>query len=218
MASTTTRVLAISLNKEPWFDETYAPLLTAIRSNAEFQRAENSTSAIQFIAQTPKPSAILITDEALTLPENNAVWEAVLEYIRRGGTAVIMGHFPSYVRPDDLKPFYSRAGLNWDCGSYHRTTLVLNQAAVGVANATKLPLQYSQKALFVKNVVPSDMWYKTDEDSLVESRVFAPTSVYSNEETAVALAKVGIGKLGYVGDVNAEEGSDAVILAMCGLL
>jgi hypothetical protein len=206
---------------QPWFDEMYAPLLTALRSNAEFQRAEDSTSAIRLIAQIAQPpqnSAILITDEALTLPENNAVWEAVLEYVGLGGTAVIMGHFPSFVRPDRLKPFFSRAGLNWERGSYHRTTLALNQAAVRAASAIKLPQRYSQKALFVKNIVPGDMWYKTDDDSVVESMVFPPTSVNTVGETAVALAKVGIGKLGYVGDVNAEEGSNAVVLAMCGLL
>jgi hypothetical protein len=218
MASTTPRVLAISLHKQPWFDEMYAPLLTALTSNTEFQRAENSTEARRFIAQTPKPSAVLITDEALTLRKNNAVWEAVLEYVRGGGTAVIMGHFPSFVRPNDLKPFFSRGGLNWEPGSYHRTTLALNQAAVGVANAIKLPLKYSQKAVFVKNVIPGDMWYKTDDDSVVESMVFPPTSVNTVGETAVALAKVGAGKLGYIGDVNAEGESNAVIFAMCGLL
>lgn len=36
------------------------------------------------------------------------------------------------------------------------------------------------------------------------------------EANSVALAKIGNGKLGYVGDVNGEEGSDAVVLAMCG--
>lgn len=54
--------------------------------------------AIELLAQRPEPSAILVTDEALTLPENRAVWKTVLEYVRRGGTAVIMGHFPSFDR------------------------------------------------------------------------------------------------------------------------
>jgi len=55
----------------------------------------------------------------------------------------------------------------------------------------------------VKNVEESAVWY-------------AETG-FSNE-AAVVFANVGSGKLGYVGDVNAEEGSDVVILAMCGLL
>jgi len=218
MASGTARVLAISLHNQPWFDEMYAPLLTALRSNAEFQRAEHSTSAIQFLSQLPEPSAVLITDEALTLRENSAVWEAVLEYVRRGGTAIVMGLFPSFVQPNSMKPFFSRAGLHWGAGSYHRTTLALNRAAVDVANARKLPQRYSQKAVFVNNVVPENMWYKTDDNSVVQSAVFPPTSANTTGETAVAMATVGRGKLGYVGDVNAEDGSNAVILAMCGFL
>ncbi|GMG53970.1 unnamed protein product [Aspergillus oryzae var. brunneus] len=62
------------------------------------------------------------------------------------------------------------------------------------------------------------MWYKTDDDSVVQSMVFPATKVNMAGETAVALAKVRTGKLGYVGDVNAEEGSNAVVLAMYGLL
>ncbi|OAQ67670.1 triacylglycerol lipase [Pochonia chlamydosporia 170] len=196
----------------------YATLLAALRSKAELQRAENSTSAITLLSQRPEPLAVLITDEALTLGASISVWESVLAYVRGGGTAIVMGHFPSFARLNNVEPFFSRAGLPWGAGSYHRTTLALNQSAVGVANAQKLPQKYSQKAVFVKNVAPEDMWYNTDNDSVVESLVFAPTSAKVVGVTAVALANIGEGKLGYVGDVNAEEGSNAVVLAMCGLL
>ncbi|KOC11478.1 hypothetical protein AFLA70_372g001421 [Aspergillus flavus AF70] len=163
-----------------------------VKSGLSASRKPNS--AIELLAQRPEPSAILVTDEALTLPENRAVWKAALEYVRRGGTAVIMGHFPSFVRPNHLKPFFSQAGLNWESGSYQRTTLALNPAAVSVANAEKLPQRYSQKAVFVKNVAPGEMWYKTDDDSVVQSMVFPATKVNMAGETAVALAKVGTGK------------------------
>ena len=36
-------------------------------------------------------------------------------------------------------------------------------------------------------------------------------------ESAVLLARVGKGKLGYIGDVKGEKGSEAVVLVMCGL-
>ena len=51
--------------------------------------------------------------------------------------------------------------------------------------------------------------------TVVESQVFPPTSTHIEGETAVALASIERGKLGYVGDANAEKGSDAAILAMC---
>ncbi|KAG0221292.1 hypothetical protein BGW41_006993 [Actinomortierella wolfii] len=218
MVLRTTRVLAISLHNQPWFGEMYGPLLTALRAKAEFQQIEQSTLAIESLSQLPEPSAVLITDEALTLQENSAVWEEVLTYVHRGGTAIVMGLFPSFVEPDSIQPFFSRAGLSWEAGSYHRTTLALNRAAVDEAVASKLPQRYSQKAVFVNNVAPENMWYKTDDSSSVESVVFPPTSANNFGETAVAMATVGRGKLGYVGDVNAEDGSNAVVLAMCGLL
>ncbi|KAF9919923.1 hypothetical protein FBU30_010368 [Linnemannia zychae] len=206
MSSGKARVLAISLHNQPWFDEMYAPLLTALRSNAEFQRAEQSASAIRFLSQHPEPSAVLITDEALTLRQNSAVWKAVLEYVRRGGTAIVMGLFPSFVKPNKMKPFFSQAGLHWEVASYHRTTLTLNLAAVNVTNARKLPQRYSQKAVFVNNVAPEDMWYRTDDNSVVQSAVFAPTSAHKEGETAVAMATVGRGKLGR-GRTTEEQGN-----------
>lgn len=89
----------------------HGPLFTALKSKAEFQRAGNSTSAITLMPQRPEPLAVLITDEALTLRANISAWEAVLAYVRRGGTAIIMGLFPALVQPDSMKPFFSRAGL-----------------------------------------------------------------------------------------------------------
>jgi hypothetical protein len=69
--------------------------------------------------------------------------------------------------------------------------------------ANRLPASYSQKALFVKNIEQSAAWY---------------TETESSNEAAVAFTKVGLGSLGYVGDVNGEAGSDEVVMAMCGLL
>ncbi|KAI5854486.1 hypothetical protein GGS23DRAFT_590703 [Durotheca rogersii] len=211
------RIVLISLNWQPYFDEAYGSLLTELGSKASLQRAKKTGSAIRLLSEQPQPYAALITDEALTNAKNARVWEAVLQYVRQGGTSVIMGLFASYVKPMAIKPFFAKAGLQWEVGSYHRTTLVLNREVVANDLATKLPPQYSQKAVFVKNVAFTDAWYHTDENSVVESRVFAPTNANIAGETAVALASIGRGKLRYVGDVNTEKGSFAVILAMCGL-
>jgi len=210
-------ILLISLNSHSWFDEMYDTFLTGLESKAIIQRARKGGPTIRRLSEQPPPSAALITDEALTNEENAHVWEAVLQYVRLGGTSVVMGHFPTFVSPPKMKPFFARAGLPWEVGSYHRTTVKLNIEAVGNDDlAATLPPKYSLKALFVKNVASSDAWYRPDEDSVVESRVFAPTSVNNVGESPVVLARVGDGRLGYVGDVNAEEGSDSAILAMCG--
>lgn len=68
----------------------------------------------------------------------------------------------------------------------------------------------------VNNVKFGDAWYVTEEDSAIKSLGFSSTSTHTIGETAVALARVGDGKLSYIGVVNGEEGSSAVVLAMCG--
>ncbi|KAK3185996.1 hypothetical protein K4F52_005220 [Lecanicillium sp. MT-2017a] len=212
------RILLISLHKQPFFDECYEPLLNSLKAAADVQLAEDLPTALSLLSHLPTPSGILITDEALVRSENRAIWKTVLDVVRRGATAVVMGHFPCFVRPDSIKPFFAQAGLPWTAGAYHRTILALDRDLVGAAASDKLPREYSQKAVFIKNVAPGDMWYKTNDNSVVQSLVFAPTSAHNPDETAVALARVGEGALGYIGDVNAEEESHVVVLVMCGLL
>lgn len=67
----------------------------------------------------------------------------------------------------------------------------------------------------MNNVDSADAWYSSGENSVVESRVFSPSKV-TPDAVAIALARVGEGKLGYVGDVNNEVETKLVLLAMCG--
>ncbi|KAL2009314.1 hypothetical protein VTN00DRAFT_7508 [Thermoascus crustaceus] len=75
---------------------------------------------------------------------------------------------------------------------------------------------YSQKAVHLKNVEPTAALYLPLRDSTTESHVF-PRCAGDREQTPVAFTAFDQGWVGYVGDVNTEEGSDEVILAMCGL-
>jgi len=207
-------LLLISLNQEPWFDEMFAPLIDKILAKAIMQRAK-APNAVRDALLENKPSAILITDEALTTREHAQVWDTVLNYVREGGIAVCMGSFSSFVNFLDIKPFFAKADLQWDVGVYLRETVTLNQGAVGIGLSASLPACYRQKALFLKNVEDAAAWYSyrpTSEEDSEDSDIG-----YLKGQTPVALAKVGEGKLGYVGDVNKEEGSDTVVLAMCGL-
>ncbi|KAI1385459.1 uncharacterized protein F4822DRAFT_345036 [Hypoxylon trugodes] len=210
-------ILLISLLLELWFDEMYAPLLTTLGSKASVKRVKKGPSAIRLLTETPRPSAVLITDAAPSKEEHSDVWDAILQYVRQGGTAVIMGQFSSFVKPPSMEPFFSKAGLPWKNGPYYRTTFKINRGATGDNIAAHLPESYSQKALFVKDVALADSWYVTDDNSVIESHVFAPENAHTPGETPVAFASVGEGKLGYVGDVNSEVGSTRVVLAMCGL-
>ncbi|KAK0717701.1 hypothetical protein B0T26DRAFT_645480, partial [Lasiosphaeria miniovina] len=159
------------------------------------------------------PSAAMIADEA-----NNSdyaqVWEAVLQYVREGGTCVVMGDFSSFVKPLLMKQFFAKAGLFWNQSSYRRAALALKPSTMGPDLAVKLPSWYGPKAVSVQNnVAHGDIWYHADEISAVKD-----LGLDDMGETPVAFARVGNGRLGYVGDVNAEEDSDTIILAMCGVL
>jgi hypothetical protein len=196
------RVVSISLEKRAFFEELYGPFLTKIQASSTFQCVDDGQSAMLMLVQHPLPDAVLITDEVLTLKENASVWDAVLRYIRRGGTAVIMGLFSGFVKPSGLKDFFATAGLEWEFASYHRTTLKLNPQQVGVNVASKLLPEYSQKAVFLKHAKRSEACYVADEDSVTESHVFPGRDVHIAGESPVLLARVGEGKLGYIGDVN----------------
>lgn len=78
---------------------------------------------------------------------------------------------------------------------------------------SSLPTRYSQKAVFLAHVASDDSVYRPSSDSVTQSRVFTPEPANQNE-VAVAFTKVGEGWLGYIGDVNNEQGSQAVIHSM----
>ncbi|KAK1978027.1 hypothetical protein LZ30DRAFT_600051 [Colletotrichum cereale] len=210
------RIVAISLNHMPFFDDMYATLFTQPLEKATIQRAKKPASALDLVQQHPPPAAVLLTDSALT-EAHPEVWDAVIAYVRQGGIVIAMGHFSSFVQPDNIRPFFAKAGLNWANGDYHRTTVKLNPRVVRGA-APRLPAQYSQKALFLKGVHPNAIMYGPDATSFTGSLVFPPDRVGDIAQAAISFAQVGDGKIGYVGDVNVEEGTNDAILAMCGLL
>jgi hypothetical protein len=89
----------------------------------------------------------------------------------------------------------------------------LNEAAEGIT-ASELPSEYSQKAVHLTNVNNEAAWYLPTDDSFVESIVPIPGRAVIPSETPIAFSKLGEGRIGYIGGVNAEEGSSKVVLAM----
>jgi hypothetical protein len=150
------------------------------------------------------------------VPDNAAVLDRLVEYARSGGHVVIGLAFSTFVYQDNMEAVFARFGLPWKHSNYQQSTFALNRQATCDLDSRNLRAAYSQNALRVAHVEPQNMLYLVTSNSVVESRVFAPTPV-GRGETPIAWIKVGDGYLGYVGDVNAEEESDYVIMAMCGL-
>ncbi|KAI8648698.1 RNase H type-1 domain-containing protein [Fusarium keratoplasticum] len=195
------RILALCLEYESLFDACFGSLVSHITSKAKMERATTPEAALTILDQDSPPSVILVVDGGLT--RQRKVWERVIDRLREGATVVLAGCFSSMVNEGEFNRFFAKLGLPWKRGSYHRATVSLRCGGVGDHLASRLPASYSQKALFVQNMERSAAWY-TEEGTF--------------DEAAVVIAQVGSGKLGYIGDVNGEEGSDKVVLAMCGLL
>ncbi|PLN76366.1 hypothetical protein BDW42DRAFT_22385 [Aspergillus taichungensis] len=199
-------ILLISLNLEPYFDELYTPQIDLLTKHATLQRTQTTDATLRTLTSPTPPHAVLLTDAALTQQKHVDTWDAVLQYVRNGGTAICMGHFTSFIKPPRFVPFFSRAGLAWDMEEYMRTTVCLQRRNCPDRYWGPVPDRYSQKAVFLKNVDPGDVWYRTGAES-----------VRGMDGAAVALARVGEGRLGYIGDVNAEVDSGRVLVALCGL-
>jgi ribonuclease HI len=195
------RILTLCLDYGDMFNDIYGSLISQITSKATMERATKPEVAFSMLNADPAPSVILVTDGTVTRQQK--LCERLIDLLRSGSTVILMGCFSSSVTMGQFNRFFARLGLPWHRGSYHREMVKLRGQVVGDRLASRLPSAYSQKALFVANVDRSAMWYTEKETS---------------NEAAVVFANVGAGKLGYVGDVNGEEESEAVVLAMCGVL
>ncbi|TFY57503.1 hypothetical protein EVJ58_g6978 [Rhodofomes roseus] len=70
------------------------------------------------------------------------------------------------------------------------------------------------KASHLRNVAPTAAVYVPTDESRIESLVFAPDPVRNLDQTPAAFSKLGQGYVGYVGDVNAEEETTHLLIAM----
>jgi hypothetical protein len=220
-ASTKPEIFAFSLDEDiiPEFllQSVYGHLMDAIKAKSNLKYAKTTQEALALFNQNGSPKGVFLTDPGIIESKNNAVSQKLTEYVRSGGNVVMGGLFSSFVNLDEMGTYMrEKWNLPWEPASYHRTTLSLNQAVV-MRPTSSLPSSYSQKAVSLKNVDPGMAWYVATDDSVVESIVPLPGPGVQPLETPVAFAKLGNGWVGYVGDVNAEKGTTAVILTMLDL-
>ncbi|KAK3351537.1 hypothetical protein B0H65DRAFT_124595 [Neurospora tetraspora] len=235
------RILVISLEYLESFDDIVSQFLTPMLELAIVQRVKKAATLTRLLSkEDAEPySALVLTDAALTLPENLPLWEQVLAYLRRtGATAVLTGQVANFAIPDDLDEFFRVSGLpDWKGGMYQRNIVVMNEKADGIRDATHfdyrnkngLKTMYSVKSLCLSGVRTEHRWYVPDANlddgggilNLPGMLARGPEGRDPERvhlQTAVAYGPVGEkGRIGWVGDVNSEEPSCKVILAMCGL-
>ncbi|ETS75279.1 hypothetical protein PFICI_12223 [Pestalotiopsis fici W106-1] len=194
------KVIAVGLDHQGLLEEQYPDLCSVIRNRGSLYQASGETSALQLLGLEVPPTVILITDGAVA--RLTKVWERIIDLLRGGVTVVLAGFFSSSLNEGQFTRLFAKIGLPWERGSYHRATVKLRHQSVPAHLHNSLPVEDSQKPLFVKNVDKSAIWYAESSNP---------------NEGAVVFASVGNGKLGYVGDCSGSEASTAIIKAMCGL-
>lgn len=160
--------------------------------------------------------AIVVTDGGLSKKKYKNVQIGLSEYAKAGGTVILACLFSSFVSGPDFASMCRNMELSWGWGDYHRTNFALNPAIApifGNEAFNTLEQSYSMKAVHLTNVHAAAKVYVPTNDSRVQSSVF-PADRVDTAQTPAVWQKHGQGYIAYIGDVNNESGSQALIMAM----
>lgn len=199
------------------FGQVNGHLLKTLRDKVNVLLAENATQASTYL-NTPGLAGVIVGDEGIADRSNFRAMNQLVDYVKRGGSVVFGGLFPTFISGNDFTRLFSSFGLHWERGSYFRTTFHVNTENDIVKRNPSLVASYSMKASHIRNIAPESAIYTANETSRTQSLVFPSIPVTDFDESPAVCVRLGTGSVGYLGDVNAEEESTKTILAMLGLL
>jgi len=209
-------VLLISLGKPHIFDEQYHELLSALKAHTSYTEVTLSTDVASALSK--KPNGVLITNPNFARVQHSALHEKIVSYVKSGGTVIYCGLYPGIIAPALLeKHFETVWGLPWKVGSYNRTMFFLAQQRPALLqHKADLAEELEIKAVRIKGANPMDFVYTTTPDSRVEELGKAEVA-HKPDEAAVVFTSIGSGHMGYIGDVEAENETTDIVMAMLGL-
>ncbi|KAL9534710.1 hypothetical protein SMMN14_00981 [Sphaerulina musiva] len=209
------KLALLQLNKQPAFERTFSRLLSGLSEKADVDSVTTEAQASVLFSSNLYP-IILATDQALAEPRYDALRDEARQFVQNhGGTLVFCCHFPSFVHDMDAMKLFSSFGLYWRTGEYQRAEYTINRAARRT-DAAALMSRYSPEARHLCDVDPADAIYLPAPAACVQSCVWPPST--NKSQTPAALTGIGLGKLGYLGDVHGDEGTmETVLITMCGL-
>ncbi|PIL32504.1 hypothetical protein GSI_05207 [Ganoderma sinense ZZ0214-1] len=214
------RVFILSLQRRK-FQEDHSQVFSGLIRNASINIIHDTDTAAATLSASPSlGDVVLVADGAILQHAHTALLYKLIHFAHEGATVVLAMDFYAELTPANARTFFGRWGLPWDAGDYLRTTFVLNPMSLpSPLSASALQPDYSMKAVVLKGVPRAAAVYLPGNDSHIESHVFAPTPIRGAEAqmTPAAFARVGRGYLGYVGDVNGEQGSTRLTIEMCGV-
>ncbi|KAF2653186.1 hypothetical protein K491DRAFT_694904 [Lophiostoma macrostomum CBS 122681] len=183
----------------------YEQLLPKLLSRAAVHESATFQDALHYI-HSGWPSIILVTDAVIANGEKDSqrLLDAIADYTKHGCTTILMGFFAAAVGHDDLDDMFKKNfDLHWRVAAYTKHDTRLCAPDESLIRTSSLVKELYPKALYLSRVSNAQMVYSA--------------SAGSATHTYAALGRVGLGKLGYIGDVNFGEEPERLILAMCHL-
>lgn len=212
MPVTKPQILLLQLgDQEDLFNNLYTGLCTKIQS--KYTVVKTSSLTAEHLAHS---EAVIETDGGLSKKKYKNIQIRLSEYAKAGGTVILACLFSNFVSEPDFDFMCQNMDLPWGWGDYHRTVFALNPNFAPVFDRDvfkTLKQSYSMKAAHLTNVHADAKIYVPTDDSRVQSAVFPPDEVDTRQSPAV-WQKHGRGHVAYIGDVNNESPSQALIMAM----
>lgn len=213
-------ILVIALSHFDFLNDAHTSLLNRLSELCNVKRVGNVTEALKAFSDTTF-RAILITDEGLSDPENQIVLTRVKMYVEKGGLAIVNIPFTSFISLDlnQFNAFFRAFDLPWKRGKQHHCEVrfVPSSAIPGGLNPAELPRLYRMKAVHINFARIHEKIYIPIPESMIGMMdVSLPKKHVELVEAAVTAARIGRGDLVYCGDVNGEDGSVSLIMALCG--
>ncbi|KAH6607158.1 hypothetical protein Trco_003471 [Trichoderma cornu-damae] len=200
------------------FQTSHARFLNELFERATVRHAKTAEKAFSLFTTYGEPHAVFVADGGIARPRCEVISQRLVQYAASGGIVVFGGSFAASSADALVKILKYTWDLPWEFGSYHRTTLSVNHQAVSSTLRSRLPASYSQKALYVYGMQQCEAWYLPTQDSVIEEYVPIPGPIVDFNESPVVFARCGNGHVGFIGDVQPEEGTILVTLAMLGVL
>lgn len=220
MADAKPQVLILQLGDQMQlglFEDIYSGLRMKVEAHYEVVKKTTAATAIECLSQPNlQLKAVLVVDGGLAKQKFKKVQVKLASYAKGGGTVILCCNFSSFVSGPDFVAMAGNMGLQWEWGDYHRTDFALNPAFESVFGSeafATLERAYSMKTVHLKDVDAGAKIYVPTDESRTQSAVFLPSRADRAQCPAV-LQNHGDGFVGFIGDVNNETGSQALLMAM----
>jgi hypothetical protein len=181
----------------------YPSLFGKLLSRTAVHESLDPDDALNYI-RSGWPNIVLVSDPGITRAHNEDLLDAITDWITHGGTLLLIGFFVTTTDGSILDALFKKQlGLRWrvaEDGTSHDIRLHTSIDENTIRRASLVP-DFIAKAVFLRHVPSNEMVYTGGPKNLAYA----------------AFARVGLGKVGYVGDVDFTEEPERLAIAMCHL-